>query len=400
MKIVMIPSTMLPFPPVKGGAVQNLIKSYVEWNEHNAKDELIVFSIYNKDAEEEALTWNYCKVVFFKLPACLFSLRDSSNSLGVKIAFKLIHYLYVRAIKEELKKPQYKDCQVVLDNTPQFLEGIYDSCVTNKKVIHIYNDYLNNDTANIEWILKNTDMVITVSNYISKQVLSTNLIDYNKVKTLYNGVDLSKFGNEITESKRESLRKHYGISDDSIVYIFVARLVPEKGIKQLIQAFSLINVEKAHLVIVGNKLYSGTVTDPFLLELQQLAMPCKDRIHFTGYIDYSELPAYYSMADVGVLPSLYEEPFALAAIEYMASGLAVILSDAGGFPEMADEEGALLVKRGSTMVDELKEAMCTFLYNKDILTKYQKRGKERSLRYSSQAYCEELNRLLGELNNE
>ena len=50
MKILMIPSRMLPIPPVKGGAVQNLINFYIEWNEKEKNNDLIVTSIYNEDA--------------------------------------------------------------------------------------------------------------------------------------------------------------------------------------------------------------------------------------------------------------------------------------------------------------------------------------------------------------
>ena len=51
MKILMIPSRMLPIPPVKGGAVQNLINFYIEWNEKEKNNDLIVTSIYNEDAK-------------------------------------------------------------------------------------------------------------------------------------------------------------------------------------------------------------------------------------------------------------------------------------------------------------------------------------------------------------
>ena len=138
MNILMIPSTMLPIPPVKGGAVQNLIQSYIDWNETNKKNKLVVFSIYDKKAKREADKLNYCKVKFFKLPYFLFKLRNSNNGIAVNISFKLINVLYKMMIKRELINGKYDDYLIVLDNTPQFLKFIRNVYKTNKICIHIY----------------------------------------------------------------------------------------------------------------------------------------------------------------------------------------------------------------------------------------------------------------------
>lgn len=399
MKLWMIPSTMLPFPPVKGGAVQNLIKSYVVWNENNAKDEVYIVSIYDQEAEKEAREWNYCNVIYIKLPQILFRLRDSNIKLCVRFGIKFIHLIYMYKLRKLLQKRTNDADLIILDNTPQFCKDVYKASGKNV-CIHIYNDYLNEDTEGVNEILARTQKVITVSDYISQRVIKTKLIEPNDVLTLHNGIELSKFGKKESIDKRLKLRNQYGIAEDATVFIFVARLVPEKGIKQLIEAFNKIDDAKAHLVVVGNKLYSGTIKDSFLLELQKLAEYKNTYIHFTGYVDYSNLPDYYAMADVGVLPSLYEEPFALAAIEYMASGLAVILSDAGGFPEMVENGSAILVHRGERMVDELKEKMELLLDNKELLEAYKKQGKLQSQKFNAESYCTNLHSILEKINDE
>lgn len=393
MHITLIPSTMLPFPPVKGGAVQNLIKSFIDWNEENSQDYITVYSIYNEKAESEAHHWKYCQVKFIRIPGLFFRLRESNNRFFERAGFYLIHKYYTLQLSKELREDTNVTDLVILENTPQFAETV--TKFSHKKLyIHIYNDYLNKDTRNIEDTLSKTQKVITVSDYISNRVKETGLIDNKKVITLHNGVELERFGTEKSFMKRNQLRSRYHIPEDSVVFIFVARLVPEKGIKELLLAFNKIIDSRAHLVVVGNKLYGGNITDPFLLELKRIAESKKEQIHFTGYIDYQELPDYYAMADIGVLPSLYEEPFALAAIEYMATGLAVILSDAGGFPEMAEGDSAIIVQRGEKMVDNLYNAMMLLLDDNKILEDYQSRGKKRSELFSSSAYCEGLNQII------
>lgn len=398
MKVLMVPSTMLPFPPVKGGAVQNLIKTYVEYNESTGNHQLSILSVYDKDAAVASQKWRYCDVHFIRVPSVLFRLRDSNNRLLTRIGFKTIHQFYLRKVVKLVKKKYCDYDKIILDNTPQFAIDVA-AAYKNNVCIHIYNDYLNSQTQDIDKILSVTSEVITVSDFISNCVLSTGLIQRKKVITLHNGVELSKFGTDKSKSMRHHLRSELGIGDDDFVFIFVARLVPEKGIRELINAFNGIADMHVHLVVVGNKLYSGDITDPFLLELKSLAEANKNRIHFTGYVDYEILPDYYSMADVGVLPSLYEEPFALAAIEYMASGLAVILSDAGGFPEMAEGDAAIVVKRGSDFVSDLQEKMTLLVNDRKLCGQYAERGFIKSREFSSRLYCEGLESIISS-NNE
>jgi len=384
---------MLPFPPVKGGAVQNLMKSYVEYNERSGRHRLEVYSIYDKDAVSAAEPWKYCHVEFIKLPRWFFTLRDHNNKFFCKLGFKLIHHFYLKKITALIRSKKSRYDRIVLDNTPQFAIQVANA-FNDKVYIHIYNDYLNSATKDIEEIIKSSSEIITVSNFISNCVLDTGLIKSEHVHTLYNGVKIENFGTNESIAKRGELRASLGIQKDDFIFIFVARLVPEKGIKELIQAFNMIEDNSAHLVVVGNKLYSGEITDPFLLELKLLAKENKSRIHFTGYVDYDVLPDYYAMADVGVLPSLYEEPFALAALEYMASGLAVILSDAGGFPEMAEGDAAIVINRGTNFVDDLAENMKLLLEDRNLCAKYAQQGYKKSRNYSSENYCVGLDNIL------
>lgn len=395
MKYLLVPSTMLPFPPVKGGAVQNLMKFYVEWNEkQKKKNDIVVLSVFDPEAKR-ASGYSSCKVEYIKLPKQFFTLRDSNNKLFSKIGFKIIDIVYGYFVRKYVKKNRAQFEEIILENTPQFAQRIFKS-YNKKLIIHIYNDYLNIDTPNIQAILNCVKKVITVSDYISKRVAATELINNNNIVTLHNGVELEKFGTKKSVLEGYKLREQYNIPKDAIVFIFVARLVPEKGIKELIEAFVRIKMPQAHLVVVGNKLYNGTITDPFLISLKNIAEKMKNNIHFTGYVKYDDLPSYYSMADVGVLPSLYEEPFALAAIEYMASNLAVILTDAGGFPEMVNCKSAFIIKRDKEMIDNLCEKMLYLVENREILKNMQIAAKKNSEKYSSELYCMKLEKILGE----
>jgi len=80
------------------------------------------------------------------------------------------------------------------------------------------------------------------------------------------------------------------------------------------------------------------------------------------------MPFIYSIADIGCVPSIWEEPFGLTVIEQMAMGLPIVVSDAGAIPEIVDSSCALIVKRDSQYVNNLKEAILE-LYSKPELRK-------------------------------
>ena len=101
------------------------------------------------------------------------------------------------------------------------------------------------------------------------------------------------------------------------------------------------------------------------------------------------------MSDVGILPSLYDEPFSLSAIEYMASGLAVIVSDAGGFPEMIGDTGVIV--RRENLIRNLENTMIKLMIDKDLRRKLSKKSKKRSEQYSIINYCIELDKIYDDM---
>ena len=183
---------------------------------------------------------------------------------------------------------------------------------------------------------------------------------------------------------------------DEIVFIFVARLVPEKGIKELLEAFTeIVSTSKSKLIIVGNKLYGENIEDPFLLDLKEIACKKKEDIIFTGFMPPERLSSFYSIADVGILPSIYDEPFSLSALEYMASGLAIVVSDAGGFPEMVGDNG-IIVKRDN-LKDNLSKVMQSFIDNPAQITYLSEKSIGRSKEFSVTKYIHEQNELFNYL---
>jgi D-inositol-3-phosphate glycosyltransferase len=145
----------------------------------------------------------------------------------------------------------------------------------------------------------------------------------SKTRVISAGVDLELFKPIDKADARSSL----GLTEENIV-LSVGRLEPLKGLDVLIGAMSrLESLDDTRLVIVGGQ----PGHDRELERLKSIArtLGLSDKVTFTGTMDQTDLPAYYSAADVFVMPSHYES-FGLAALEAMACGTPVIASRVGG----------------------------------------------------------------------
>ena len=151
------------------------------------------------------------------------------------------------------------------------------------------------------------------------------------------------------------------MSDDDFVLVYSGRLIEEKGILQLIQTMNkLQHILNLKLLIIGAAAYGNNQSPtPFTRQLQQEAEILDGNIVFTGFIDYKDVPSYLKLADVAVLPSMWEEPFGLTVLESMAAGLPLITTHSGGIPEICT--GVATIVERDNIVENLADAI-TDLY--------------------------------------
>ena len=141
------------------------------------------------------------------------------------------------------------------------------------------------------------------------------------------------------------IEREYGLQKDDYI-LYLGRLVPEKGIKYLIEAFKKVNTEKK-LVIAGG----ASDTDEFAKELVTLAKDDK-RIIFTGFVQGQQLEELYSNAYIYVLPSDLEG-MPLSLLEAMSYGNCCIVSD---IPECVDvvENYGIVFEKGNIVQLRMK----------------------------------------------
>jgi glycosyltransferase involved in cell wall biosynthesis len=178
----------------------------------------------------------------------------------------------------------------------------------------------------------------------------------SKISVIHNGINHELFQ---PKTNNETLRNKLGLQGKKIV-LFVGDFSFLKGVFHLILSFKRVKKEMsdAYLLIIGGY-KSGS--DIRLMDLIKQTNLCKD-VKIAGFVPYSELPNYYSMVDLCIVPSL-SEPFGNVALEGMASGKPVVVSKVGGLAEIVREK-ELLVPPGD--VAYLASTIIKLLRNDDL----------------------------------
>ena len=169
------------------------------------------------------------------------------------------------------------------------------------------------------------DAVVVCSHYMRGHVADIFDIDERRIAVIPNGIDpreLRPVGN------LNALRGEFAAPQERLV-LFVGRLVYEKGFQLALDALPgvLQQVPNVRFLVAG----SGTHEAELKAQAQTLGL--SERGSFLGWIGDDALHSLYRIADLCVVPSIYE-PFGLVALEAMASGCPCIVADTGGLREV------------------------------------------------------------------
>nr|WP_320038350.1 glycosyltransferase family 4 protein [uncultured Bacteroides sp.] len=382
MNIAIVTSGILPVPPSKGGAVENLVKLYLDYNERqNINILFTVYSVSDKSiSDSELLKYRKTKYVFINTETFISKIK--------KILFRYTnrnlyyHYsweFFSSEVAHKIKKGKFDF--VVVENRPGFALRL--SKITDAKLIlHLHNDMLNKDTKSASEILNLYTKVLAVSKYIKERV--DTIMSTEKVQVVYNGIDLEKFKNPFHP---EINRKSFHLSEDDFVVIYTGRIEPVKGVKELLNAFSLlIDYEKIKLLIVGGG--NGNINEgDFFSEMHGLASLMPEKIIFTGFQSYDKVPAILHLCDVAVVPSIWEEPLSLTSLEDMAIGLPLVVTRSGGIPEVVNEECAIFVDVDNNLPLNLSNAILSLYMDESKRSRMSSYAKERSALFDKEKYA-------------
>lgn len=168
------------------------------------------------------------------------------------------------------------------------------------------------------------DRIVTVSGAMKKQLAALGVPE-EKISVCYHGVDAGFFDPALADEKiLAALREKYGYTKGDIIILFVGRLEPIKGVRELFSAMPqvLAHHAEAKLLVVGR----GSLESWAAEEMRRLAPGSVTLV--TEFLDDVMKMHHYALADLCVFPSHYE-PFGIVALEAAAMGKAAVVGAAG-----------------------------------------------------------------------
>ena len=185
------------------------------------------------------------------------------------------------------------------------------------------------------WIVNRSQRVIACSHYMREQIVDIFGVAEKRISVIPNGIDPDDLQAQ-SPAELERLRSEFAAPEEKLV-LLIGRLVYEKGFQLALEAMPRL-IEEAP----GTRfLVAGSGTHEAELHRQAEELGLMEHGTFLGWIGDDVLHSLYRIADLTVVPSIYE-PFGLVALEAMASGCPCIVADTGGLREVVvHEEGGL-----------------------------------------------------------
>lgn len=374
MKIAILTCGMLPIPAVQGGAVENLIDFYLEYNNIHKLHDMTIYSPWDPKVKTHpalASDVNHYHYVDVTSIRARIARRIYSYSHHNEYYNYFIEY-YFEKVYAHLKKHDFD--LIILENCVGFTYKLSQRGYQNL-ILHLHNELLHSQSRYHDVIFGSLKKILTVSDYIKSRVSS--IQSSPKIQTIHNGIDLSKFRKNESSSLT---RKEMGFSDDDFVMIYSGRINKEKGVSELIDAMLLLkDYPKIKLMIIGGSFFGNTNhEDEFICSLKEKSKKIENKIVFTGFIPYNRMPDYLQIAEIAVLPSIWDDPFPTTELEAQAMGLPIITTVRGGIPEEVSERNAILLETDEHFVDNLAAAILDLYEHPEKREKMSFAGLERA----------------------
>jgi spore coat protein SA len=273
-------------------------------------------------------TWNFAPDRIYKLPN--WRLVDLVHPVLYRLPWLLQKRAYLRIFGTLLKKLKSGDI-LYIHNRPETASVLSTVAKAHdiKVVLHMHNSLLLRANRGQIEALRKTPIVFC-SEFLRKEAMSALPNHFEKTYVVHYGADEHKFHSG--ERSRNSIP----------TIIYTGRLVPHKGVHVLLGAMRILEDIgiSAKCLIVGGSGFGKSKPTEYTRKLDQIRA---SNTELLGYMTGDSLAEVLRKADVFCSPSIWNDPFPLAPLEAMASGVPVVASDVGGLPEALAHGGGVLV---------------------------------------------------------
>jgi glycogen(starch) synthase len=221
---------------------------------------------------------------------------------------------------------------------------------------------------------RGADHVITCSDYMAGHVAQVFGVAPARITAIPNGIDPEDLI-AAPEPELAALRARFAEPDERLV-LMVGRLVYEKGFHLALDALAPLvrRGERVRFVVAG----SGTAESELKAQARQLGLARHGS--FLGWAGDDLLHSLYRVADLCIVPSIYE-PFGLVALEAMASGCLCVVADTGGLREVVPADGTAGLRFPCNDADALQELLLRVLTDDAARTQLVAEAREHVLQF-------------------
>ena len=389
----MISNDRLPITASLGGAVENLVNILVDKNESVGAFKFVLFSTYSK--ESEIFSSVKKEFIYINTDSLCYRFKKYCRFLLNRMTFFRIENQYLHEVKQKLQHIEDIDI-ILIENEPRYLL-FFGDYYDKKIVLHLHNDYVTNNLKYNDEIFSKANLILTVSNYLKNKIIRYTTVDLN-VQVLHNGIDINRFSKIKKVVEIQKLKSIYKIHENDFVIAYAGRLQEDKGVDLVIDSFIKFNQSHdAKLLIIGGSEFANKTNDFFAQKIINKARMHSHKIIFTNYVDYTKIHLYYQLPNVFVLPSLCEEAFGLTVLEALASSKPVIVTNAGGIPEVVSEDCSIILQRDDKLIDNLVKSLVNLYEDENYRQSLSNNARIRSLMFTDNLFFENFSRFINSI---
>jgi glycosyltransferase involved in cell wall biosynthesis len=261
---------------------------------------------------------------------------------------------------------------MILHNDPEMAVYLRDK-FPRAFIVHHFHNQIDTTAQFRSRFAQSVNVITGVSDFTSRWVEDAYSLARNSVQTIHNGVDTEHFKPAATSR-----------TDDRPVINFVGRTGIEKAPDLLLKAAVKLaqKTRDFSVQILGSNHWHKFERDHYQHQLDELVCELEKvgiTVRRPGHVARTALPHALCGADINVVPSRWDEPFALTILEGMACGLASVVSRTGGAPEVVGDAG-LLFERDS--VDGLAGHLHRLLFDRELRAEYARKARARAEQFT------------------
>jgi spore coat protein SA len=302
-RILVVSPGVLPLPPVLGGAVENMI-----WRlDQHLKEQFDLEYVSVSMGDETNSSVDSSRIHYIQ---SINPLKDFSKENNFELMESSKWIEYEQFVSALVASGNYDVVHV--HNEAGLTSAIYRSSPNTKIILHINDEVMSKmSRKQLREIAEVQPLVLACSRLVEANISATfhhAHVPMPAHDLFYNFVDPDEFNpGRFSQQERIEYLENLGLDPKKITVLFAGRLIEQKGAHLALDAFSKAG-EELQMLFVGAPWYSRKADSSYCSRLESQCEQFNGKVKFTGYVNHTDMPKIYSLADIFLAPSIWDDP--------------------------------------------------------------------------------------------